>query len=51
MGFDVAVNGSFVDGNKGLKTQIMMFGGSSNRVDASLFGIGILGDRPGKRDL
>ena len=50
MGFDIGVNGP-PRNRKGRKTQIMMFGGSSNCVDASLFGVGILGDRPGKGDL
>jgi len=50
MGFDVAVDGPNRNG-KGHKTQIIMFGGNKSSIDASGFGVGILGDGPGKEDL
>ena len=45
MGFDIGVNGP-PRNRKGRKTQLMMFGNSDNCVNASAFGVGILGDRP-----
>jgi hypothetical protein len=45
MGFDIGVNGPPLS-RKGRKTQLMMFGNSDNCVNASAFGVGILGDRP-----
>jgi hypothetical protein len=48
MGFDVAVDGPNRNG-KGLKTQIIMFGGNKSAIDASGFGVGILGTARGKK--
>ena len=43
VGFDVGVNGPG-SGPTGRKTQIVMFGTDVNYVDASQFGVGIIGD-------
>ena len=45
IGFDVAVNGP---GPTGRKTQMVMFGTENNYVEASLFGVGILGGVKGE---
>ena len=41
MGFDVGINGPYPE-EGGRKSQIMMFGTSSNCSDASRFGAGML---------
>ena len=45
MGFDIGVNGP-PRNRKGRKTQLMLFGNADNCVNASAFGVGILGDPP-----